>query len=112
MMTRAEFRVMRDEYALGSYPDRLRKLRKQRNQLRKDIAALRLMIASAGRHGAGLEDDKKALDWKFQDVSGEISAIRASGKEIKKRLYKTTEKQNRAVSDRLFKDLPSARRHI
>lgn len=111
-MNNADFRLMRDEYALGSYPERLRKLHKERNQLRKDIAALRMMIAEAGRHGAGLEDSKKALDWKFQDVSGEISAIRASGKEIKKRLYKTTEKQSRAVSDKMFHDLPSTRRHI
>lgn len=86
--TLAQFRRMRDQFALDGYRPRWVALNAKRLILKQTIDDINAELnadnpASNKKH---LEEEKKNLSWDYQSICGEIAAIEADAPARKRRL--------------------------
>lgn len=85
LMTCEEFRYARDRYALDGCYQRWPALYAKKKDLWQQIKEVNHQLSV--KHAQHLEDEKKALWWKFQDVAGELSALKVDAKVRYARLH-------------------------
>lgn len=78
LMTCEEFRYKRDRFALDGYYQRWPQLYAKKKEIWLQIKEVNYQLNT--KFAQHLEDEKKALWWKFQDVAGELSALKVDSK--------------------------------
>lgn len=89
LITLEEFRRMRDQFALDGYYQRWPMLNERKQVLQKERTHINVMLKTyiLSNHGRNeYETEKKAADWKYQDVIGEMAMIERDAPIRKERL--------------------------